>query len=76
MSAYTELKEIRVGITSGKHREIGREGGVMGVMLGNESKSGVLITEVVPHAAADKSGMRVGDIIQKLTGALSEKEIK
>ena len=68
LSAYTELKEIRVGITSGKHREIGREGGVMGVMLGNESMSGVLITEVVPHAAADKSGMRVGDLIQKIDG--------
>ena len=36
------------------------EGGVMGVMLGNESKSGVLITEVVPHAAADKSGHASG----------------
>ena len=45
----------------------------MGVMLGNESKSGVLITEVVPHAAADKSGIRVGDIIQKIDER-SEKE--
>ena len=26
LSAFTELKEIRVGITSGKRREIGREG--------------------------------------------------
>ena len=68
LSAFTELKEIRVGITSGKHRKIGREGGVMGVMLGNEDKKGVLITDVVPHAAADKSGAQVGDIIQKVDG--------
>ena len=68
LSAYTELEEIRVGVTSGKLREIGREGGVMGVILGNESKMGVLITEVIPHAAADKSGIQMGDIIQKIDG--------
>ena len=68
LSAFTELNEIRVGITSGKSREIGREGGVMGVMLGSEDNTGVLITDVVPQAAADKSGVRVGDIIQKVDG--------
>ena len=68
LSAFTGLNEIRVGITSGKSREIGREGGVMGVMLGNEDNTGVLITDVVPQAAADKSGVRVGDIIQKVDG--------
>ena len=68
LSAFTELNEIRVGITSGKSREIGREGGVMGVMLGSEDNTGVSITDVVPQAAADKSGVRVGDIIQKVDG--------
>ena len=68
LSAFTELNEIRVGITSGKSREIGREGGVMGVMLGSEDNTGILITDVVPQAAADKSGVRVGDIIQKVDG--------
>ena len=68
LSAYTELREIRIGITSGKHREIGREGGVMGVMLGTESKLGIHITEVIPHAAADKAGVQVGDVIQKIDG--------
>ena len=66
LSAFTELEEIRVGITSGNEREIGREGGVMGVILGNENERGVLVTEVVPQAAADKSGLRHGDIIQKV----------
>ncbi|NBU87239.1 MAG: PDZ domain-containing protein, partial [Verrucomicrobia bacterium] len=59
-------EEIRVGITSGKKREIGREGGVMGVILGHENNKGVLVTEVVPQAAADKAGLRHGDIIQKV----------
>ena len=68
LSAYTELREIRIGITSGKHREIGREGGVMGVMLGTESKLGIHITEVIPHAAADKAGVQIGDVIQKIDG--------
>jgi serine protease Do len=68
LSAYTELEEIRVGITSGKKREIGREGGVMGVILGHENNKGVLVTEVVPQAAADKAGLRHGDIIQKVDG--------
>ena len=76
LSAYTELREIRIGITSGKHREIGREGGVMGVMLGTESKLGIHITEVIPHAAADKAGVQVGDVIQKIDGRSVKKEIK
>ena len=62
----TELKEIRVGITIRKHREIGREGGVMGVMLGNESKSG-LITEVVPHRGRQIRHAS-GDLIQTIDG--------
>ena len=68
LSAFTELDEIRVGITSGKRREIGREGGVMGVILGSESKEGVRVTEVVPQAAADKAGLRNGDIMKKVDG--------
>ena len=68
LSAFTELNEIRVGITSGKQRKIGREGGVMGVMLGSEGPSGILITEVVPQAAADKAGVRAGDFVKKIDG--------
>jgi serine protease Do len=68
LSAYPELNEIRVGITSGNPREIGREGGVMGVILGNENNEGVRVSEVVPQAAADKAGLEQGDIIQKVDG--------
>ena len=38
----------------------------MGVILGHENSKGVLVTEVVPQAAADKAGLRHGDIIQKV----------
>jgi S1-C subfamily serine protease len=38
----------------------------MGVMLGRENNKGVLVTDVVPQAAADKAGLRHGDIIQKV----------
>lgn len=68
LSAFTELQEIRVGITSGKQRKIGREGGVMGVMLGQENTNGVRISEVIPQAAADKAGLQTGDFIQKIDG--------
>ena len=73
LSAFTELNEIRVGITSAKPRKIGREGGVMGVILGNESSKGVRISEVVPQAAADKSGLQQGDVIQKVEGRMVKK---
>ena len=66
LSAFTELNEIRVGIKSAKPREIGREGGVMGVILGNESDRGVRVNEVVPQAAAYKAGLLSGDIIHKV----------
>ena len=38
-SAFTELEEIRLGVASGSQRPIGREGGVMGVLLDEKVKS-------------------------------------
>ena len=41
----------------------------MGVLLRNQSaKSGVLITEVVPQAAADKAGVLMNDVIREIDG--------
>ena len=70
LSSYSMLKEIRAGVTSGAPREIGREGGVMGVMLGAEGDGvgGVRISDVVPQAAAYKAGIRKGDVITKVDG--------
>ena len=70
LSAFTKLEEVRVGIASGKQRPIGREGGVMGVLLGREGKNfgGVEINEVVPQAAAYRAGLLALDIIVKVDG--------
>lgn len=70
LSSYSMLKEIRTGVTSGAPRKIGREGGVMGVVLGAEGDAvgGVRITDVVPQAAAYKVGIRKGDVITKVDG--------
>ena len=59
LSAFHELREIRVGVASGKTRPIEREGGVMGVILASSLKisSCITIREVVPQAAADKAGL-------------------
>ena len=65
VSAHSSLKEIRTGIKSGNNRKIGREGGVMGVMLTNDKSDlqGVKVSEVIPYAAAFRAGLKVGDII-------------
>ena len=70
LSAYLEIKEIRVGIASGNTRKIGREGGVIGVILGNEGKGlgGVEINEVIPQSAGDRAGLLAGDLILKVDG--------
>ena len=46
-------------------KEIGREGGVMGVLFtdNKDSNFGVKIEEVIPHSAAYKAGMLKGDIV-------------
>ena len=65
IAAHSELSEIRIGVKSGNDRKIGREGGVMGVLLTNDTSSakGVKISEVVPHAAGFRAGLKAGDII-------------
>lgn len=69
-SSFIELEEIRVGIASGNPRTIGREGGVMGVMLGQDGKAvgGVEINEVVPQAAGDRAGLLAKDLILSIDG--------
>jgi len=70
LSSYSMLKEIRAGVTSGTPRKIGREGGVMGVILGAEGDGvgGIRISSVVPQAAAYKAGLQEGDVITKVDG--------
>ena len=68
LAAHSNLKEIRIGVTSGLPRKIGREGGVMGVLLTTDTSKvkGVKISEVVPQAAAYRAGLQEGDIIIKV----------
>lgn len=70
LSSFSMLDEIRVGVASGNPRKIGREGGVMGVVLGadGDSVGGVRISKVVPQAAAYKAGLREGDVITSVDG--------
>ena len=68
ISASTELNEIRLGLFGGKARPIGREGGVMGVVLSddNQSEKGILVLEVIPQSAADRAGLKINDRILKI----------
>ena len=70
LASFSMLQEIRVGVASGNPRKIGREGGVMGVVLGadGDSVGGVRISEVVPQAAAYKAGLQKGDVITSVDG--------
>ena len=65
IAAHPSLNEIRVGVKSGNSRKIEREGGVMGVLLVNDSSKikGVKVSEVVPQAAAYRAGLLQDDII-------------
>ena len=68
ISASPELDEIRLGLFGGKARPIGREGGVMGVVLSddNQSEKGILVLEVIPQSAADRAGLKINDRILKI----------
>lgn len=70
MASSIDLSEIRIGVSSGTPRKIGREGGVMGVLLGADGKrnGGIRIAEVVPQAAAYKAGLQNNDVIVKIDG--------
>jgi serine protease Do len=68
ISASPELDEIRLGLFGGKTRPIGREGGVMGVVLSddNQSERGIRVLEVIPQSAADRAGLKINDRILKI----------
>lgn len=58
------------GVVSAKVRSIGREGGVMGVILEetNSSDDGIKVIEVLPHAAGDRAGLKIMDRILRVDG--------
>ena len=70
ISASPSLEELKFGVVSATSRPIGREGGVMGVLLeeSNSSNLGIEVVEVLPQAAGDRAGLRVMDRILRMDG--------
>lgn len=70
VSASPSLEELKFGVVSATSRPIGREGGVMGVLLEESDSSdlGIEVVEVLPQAAGDRAGLRVMDRILRMDG--------
>ena len=70
ISGNKDLSGLTFGVISAKSRSIGREGGVMGVILeeSNSSTKGIKVLEVLPHAAGDRGGLKVMDRIIRVDG--------
>lgn len=70
ISASTSLEGIGLGVISATSRPIGREGGVMGVLLKetNSSSDGIEVLEVLPQAAGDRAGLKIFDRIIRVDG--------
>ncbi|MEK9773099.1 MAG: PDZ domain-containing protein [Opitutae bacterium] len=70
ISAAASIQNLNFGVVSATSRPIGREGGVMGVLLeeSNSSARGIQVIEVLPQAAGDRAGLRVSDSILRMDG--------
>lgn len=58
---------IAVGIISTPVRDIPAQRGVLGISI-SESPGGPRVTEVFPNSGADRAGVAVDDVIQKING--------
>jgi len=58
--------ESKIGIVSSVTRDIKRVSGVIGIMLGDEVKSGIVISNAVEKGPAHTAGVRSGDILFKV----------
>lgn len=63
-------REIKMGILSADRRSIKRVGGALGVQLGRGGLSlgGVQVRAVTESSAAERAGIRAGDIISSVNG--------
>lgn len=70
ISAGASIQQLKLGVVSATRRPIGREGGVMGVLLEetNSSAHGIEVIEVLPQAAGDRAGLKILDRILKMDG--------
>lgn len=73
-------RSVRVGVLSATPRAIERSGGVLGIILGNDGKEagGVTVSQVMKDGPAEKAGLRVNDVVQKVAGkaVLSREELQ
>jgi serine protease Do len=60
-----------IGFASAKPRQIPAPRPVLGIELQSTS-DGPLVTRVVPHSAAEKSNLWVGDVLRKINGKVME----
>ena len=58
----------KIGIVSSVTRSITRVSGVIGIMLGDEVKEGIVINGAVEKGPAHTAGVRTGDILMKVDG--------
>ena len=72
ISGNKDLSGLTFGVISAKSRSIGRQGGVMGVILeeSNSSTKGIEVLEVLPYAAGDRGGLKVRDRIIRVDGRI------
>src|ERR1043166_2107409 len=65
-----EEKEIAAVVGSvSRPMKIGEKRALLGIQLGEATESGAAITRVTPGSAAEKAGLKSGDVIQKVDGA-------
>ena len=73
-------RSIRVGVLAATPRAIERSSGVLGIILGNDGKEtgGVTVSQVMKDGPAEKAGLQVNDIVQKVSGkaVLSREELQ
>ena len=56
----------KIGISSAKRRNITKASGVLGVLLGKETKQGVVVNQVINDGPAHLAGIQNGDIIKEI----------
>lgn len=64
------VRGVRLGVVSAARREIERNGGVLGVILGRDlpEGAGVLVSEVMKDGGAAAAGIKPGDVISAIEG--------
>ena len=64
------VRGVRLGVVSAARREIERNGGVLGVILGRDMPegAGVLVSEVMKDGGAAAAGIKPGDVISAIEG--------